>query len=241
MGPRVAVPADPASIIAFEGIQEGMQPMIGQFKSGADIGQLTEAISEYELRLAQYANLPASDIQRVRGAARSGYSIALSNEGKRKAQNRYKAQQMRGDIELIGLVAMMSNRERGTSYPEKGYSIAYTAIEASPREAENQRKQIEFELRLGMIGPVDAYRKLNEGTTVSQALRALDNAKQQASLIGSTDTAANYTSTGRPSSASVVANLSGQVAEGIVSRDAAVEQLINILGFSREQADSMIS
>ena len=241
VGPRVAVPADPASIIAFEGLQEGMQPMIGQFQAGADIKALTEAIGEYESRLAQYANLPASDIQRVRGAPRSGYSIALSNEGKRKAQQRYKNQQSRGDRELIGLVAMMLNGEFGSRYPETGYSIAYTAIEHSPSEAKNQREQIEFEMRLGMIGPIDAYQRLNPGATISTALAALENARHQNELIRPLETSANYSSAGRPSSASVVANLNSQVADGTTTREAAVEQLINILGFTREQSRAMIS
>ena len=239
LGPRVAAPADPASLIAFEAIGE-QQPMVGQFNAGSDPKELGEAISEFELRLAEYAGLPASDIQRVRGAARSGYSIALSQEGRREAQKQYRPQFETGDRQLINLTAIMLNRATGSSYPEGGYSIAYQSIPQSKSEAEAQRASLDYQLKNGLIGPIDIYQALHPESTIEQALSAMREARAQASMIEVGISRADYSNTGRPSAAGVVATLTQQVAEGLLTREAAINQLVNIMGFSRPQAEVMI-
>lgn len=239
IGPRVAVPADPASIIAFEAIND-LQPQIGQFTAGADVVALSEAIRDYELRLAQYAGLPASDVQRVGNQARSGYSIALSKSGKREAQQQFRAQFMKGDQELIALTAIMLNRETGSSLPESGYSIFYSAIPKSNSEIREDREQLEFELRLGLLGPLDAYRRLHPGTTLAQALAAMKEAQDQNKMIQIETVKTDYAMTGRPSAAKIVADLNIQVQQNALPRSVAIAQLVQIMGYSEEQARQMI-
>ena len=239
IGPRVAVPADPASIIAFEAIND-LQPQIGQFAAGADVVALSEAISEYELRLAQYAGLPASDVQRVGKQARSGYSIALSNSGKREAQQQFRSQFMKGDQQLIALTAIMLNLKTGSSFPESGYSIFYSSIPKSSSEIRDDREQLEFELRLGLLGPLDAYRRLHPGTTLAQALAAMKEAQDQNKMIQIETVKTDYAMTGRPSAAKIVADLNVQVQQNALPRSVAIAQLVQIMGYSEEQARQMI-
>ena len=236
-GPRMSVPADPASIIMFE--THGDQPgSVGQFNAGADISEFGESISEYELRLAQYAGLPASDIQRVKGNARSGYSIALSNRGKREVQARSLPQMERGDLELIRLTAIMLNNRAGREvYPETGYSITYNSIPDSIEERRARREEITYEMGLGLLGPLDAYMRLYPGTTPDQAIAALDRSSRQRDVY---QPAIQQISASPSSAAKLAQDLSAQVAAGSIPRSAAVSQLQVMLGLSFEQANSLI-
>ena len=239
-GPRLSVPADPASIIIFESTGD-QSPTVGQFNAGADISDFGESISEYELRLAQYAGLPASDVQRVKGAARSGYSIALTNAGKREVQAAARPQMEAGDLELIRLTAIMLNASPARAgldrLPERGYYIRYSAIPDSVEERRARREEIEFEIGMGLMGPLDAYMKLYPGTTPEQAIAALDRASRQRDVY---QPAIQHVSKSPSSAAKLAQDLSTHVAAGTIPRGAAVSQLEIMLGLSPTQANSLI-
>jgi hypothetical protein len=104
--PSGAMVTDPASLLEFESPvdrEENTQPMVGQFQPGGDIAVMERGIADFVARLAQSADVPPSDIQRMTGQAQSGAAISLNNEGKRSAQRRY-AESFRDSDERLMMV-----------------------------------------------------------------------------------------------------------------------------------------
>jgi len=183
-GRRTEVTTDPATVIILESnadsAAETGQPMVGQWSQATDLESLERAISAFANRLAQDAGVSPSDIQRLGGTARSGYAIALTNEGKRHAQRKFAPQFREADAHLVGLTAAMLNRHHGTTLPESGYSVLYQQIPLSPQELEARRKHVLELLEAGLIDRVAAYQQLNPGLSDDQAradLQAIDAAR----------------------------------------------------------------
>lgn len=171
---RTEVIADPAVIMRAESVAEGRQPLIGQFDAGADPAVLEGVISALANRIAIDAGLPPADIQRMGGTARSGYAIALSNEGKRSAARRYAPIFRPRDEALISLTAILVNRATGGSLPEAGYSVVYRDLPLSPEELQSRRANVLELLGARMISRVNAYRELNPGLSAEDARRELE-------------------------------------------------------------------
>ena len=168
-GRRAAVVTDPAVLLALELIEENQQPMVGQWRAGCDVEMLGRAIDAYAARLAFTAGLRAGDVQRVSAGARSGYAIAMTNEGKRVAQRRFRPQFQWGDERLIALTAIMLNRATSSSYPEDGYTVIHREIPLSPQELQARREHVVEMVREGLMSKLQAYQELNPGITREQA------------------------------------------------------------------------
>lgn len=184
-GRRQSVPADPAMILIFQVLEEqGGQPIIGQWEPAANIDALFSAIGQYESRLAEFANVSPADIQRLSGEARSGYAIAITNEGKRSAQRRFEPQFRRGDIELMELSAILVNRATGSTLPETGYGVAYKALPLSAAERKAVLETIGLKVEQGLMSKIDAYMELHPGVSREEAIKELVRIRQdEAALI----------------------------------------------------------
>jgi len=170
---RMEVIADPAVIMRAESTQEGRQPIISQFQPGADPAMLEGVISALANRIAIDAGLPPADIQRMGGTAKSGYAIALSNEGKRTAAKRYAPIFRPVDERMIETTAVLMNRATGSNLPEFGYQVRYRDLPLSPEELAARRANV-IELRnAGLISRVKAYQELNPGITEATARQEL--------------------------------------------------------------------
>lgn len=166
---RMEVIADPAVIMRAESMQEGRQPLISQFAAGADPAMLEGVISALANRIAIDAGLPPADIQRMGGTAKSGYAIALSNEGKRTAAKRYAPMFRPVDERMMATSATLWNRATGGNLPEFGYQVRYRDLPLSPEELAARRANV-IELRnAGLISRVKAYQELNPGITDATA------------------------------------------------------------------------
>jgi hypothetical protein len=171
-GRRQRLPTDPASLLLLESDGD-VQPMIGQFGPGADVDTLLSSIMSYETRVASWAGVSASDVHRS-GAARSGYAIAISNEGKRAAARRFEPQFRDGDTRLAMLSAILLNRAKGTNFPEGGYRIRYESVPESAEEKKGEREHILGLLDSGLMDMASAYQTLNPGTSRADAEAALE-------------------------------------------------------------------
>ena len=179
---RMSVSTDPSSILCFTGDPDSStQPLIGQFQAGmSDPATMLGAITTYERRLATQMGIDPASVQKVSSDPRSGYSIAMSKESMRDAQQRFQPTFSVSDIEAIEKSAMISNRLLGTNYPESGYVISYESIELSEGEQKAQRENIIALLDKGLYSPVDAMFKLYpELTTEEQAMEKLRLIRQQ--------------------------------------------------------------
>ncbi len=122
--------SDPTAFHEFE-VQDGFagQPsltMLTQSVSAVDVG---EAISILDRRIAVFAGIDPSEIQRAGGDQRAGYAIALSMEGKRQAALRYAPVFRYADSETLALTAIVANRLWGTQIlPEDGWGVEYAGI-----------------------------------------------------------------------------------------------------------------
>lgn len=160
---RHEVIADPATVLLLEhdGSDHASQAVIGQWGPAAEVGELAEALSQFEARVAEFADVSPSDVQRLGGTARSGYAIALTNQGKRDAQQRMEPVFRRADEELLSKTAAVLNRSTGAGLPEDGYRLAYHAVPRSPQEIREEREHVLALLDRGLISPVRAYAQLH--------------------------------------------------------------------------------
>jgi len=177
-GHRRTVVADPATVLILTPDQGFTgQPSVGQWNASASPRELEEVISSIANRVAIEAGLPPADIQRMGGTARSGYAIALSNEGKRAAARRFAPSFQASDEELVGKTAALLNRSGGFNLPERGYTVHYQDLPLSPEEASSRRENAISLLNAGLMSRLDAYIELHPGLSRDQArldLAAID-------------------------------------------------------------------
>lgn len=169
-GARREVVTDPATVLKLSQDPDYVgQPSVGQWAASASPSELEDVIASMANRIAVEAGLPASDIQRTGGTARSGYAISLSNEGKRQAARRWAPSFRASDEELIGKTAAMLNRATGSNLPEAGYSVLYQDLPLSPDELASRRTNVLELLGARLISRKQAYIEIHPGMTDEQA------------------------------------------------------------------------
>lgn len=171
-GARREVISDPATVLMLRASDE-QQPVIGQWQAGCDTTALESTIASCANRLAQDAGVSPADIQRMGGTARSGYAIALSNEGRRDAQKSYSQSFRAADEELVMKAAILANRAMGTQFPEGGYSVQYRSIPLSGSELDARRKHALELLDAGLMTRIDALRLFDDSLTEQDAVAML--------------------------------------------------------------------
>ncbi len=171
-GQRFEIVTDSATVLALRATDE-QQPLVGQWNPGGNPVELEQVIAALANRLAQDAGVSPADIQRMGGTARSGYAIALSNEGKRDAQRRYAASFREADERLVMTTAILMNRATGSDYPESGYSVSYRAIPLSGQEMEARRRHALEMLEAGLLSRVEAIRLFDDSMSEQDAVAVL--------------------------------------------------------------------
>lgn len=171
---REAIVPDPATVLLFSPTDESMSPQIGQWEAGADPNTLQEAIGNYERRIAAFAGVSASDVQRVAGDPRSGFALAINREAAREAQRRYEPVFRPVDEQVMGITAAMVNAITGRDeLPEYGYRIQYASLPPSVEERQGEREHVLALIGAGLLDRVSAYQQLHPGMTRGDAERAL--------------------------------------------------------------------
>lgn len=166
-GRRNDVVADPATVAAFEALDEtGGSPQIGQWSSPVDPDKFYSAIERYERRVVEMA-LSQVGVSRRDSDVRSAMSLAVSREAQREAQRAYEPVFRRSDLKLCQLVAGL----RGE--PTAGWKINYRSIprDASELAAELDRAQKMVEM--GLLDKASAYQLLHPGLTDAEAEAAI--------------------------------------------------------------------
>lgn len=170
---------DPATVALFEGMEDAAsQAILGQWSPGADPQVMADAISVYERRVAAYAGISPSDVQRTAGDPRSGFAIALNREAQREAQRRYEPVFRPSDEAYMRATAVVCNSAAGSRvFPETGYRITYAGLPASPEERQAEREHIEKLIEMKLMDPIAAYRSLHPELTHDQAREALKKSR----------------------------------------------------------------
>lgn len=150
------IPTDPASLLNFEPSTD-VNPILGQFKAGADPVALGEAIRAYSADLSMDFGISETDLARLGGSPRSGYAISLSREGVRAAQRRAEPQFRRGDVETLNKIAAFWNAATGSNLPESGWEIKYPGVPLSSEEKNQAVDEWKALSELGVASTVDLY------------------------------------------------------------------------------------
>lgn len=160
--PRREVVADPAVVLELQPTADYQgQPQAGQWQTASDPLHFAEAVVLYERRLIAYAGLDPSDVQRVSGDPRSGYSLAITREGKREAQRRLAPVFALPDAELLRVTAIAVNRALGiTLLPETGWSVEYQSLPPSAEERAAEREEAVALLAAGLISRPEARARI---------------------------------------------------------------------------------
>ena len=181
-GSRSEIVTDPSTVLQLISTNDGdsesyPQPLVGQWKPGADIAILESTLANMVARVATDAGIPPSDIQRLGGTARSGAAISLTNKGKRDQQRKFQPVFREPDERLIGLCAVLLNSATGSKFAEGGYTVIYQQLPLSPEELKARREEVFEMLDRALITPVDAYIELHPGTPKEVARAKIDEAR----------------------------------------------------------------
>ena len=181
-GSRSEIVTDPSTVLQLVSTNDGdsesyPQPLVGQWKPGADIAILESTLANMVARVATDAGIPPSDIQRLGGTARSGAAISLTNKGKRDQQRKFQPVFREPDERLIGLCAVLLNSATGSKFAEGGYTVIYQQLPLSPEELKARREEVFEMLDRALITPVDAYIELHPGTPKEVARAKIDEAR----------------------------------------------------------------
>lgn len=180
--PIRTIQLEPGTIVFLEGAGTG-QILVQEVGPGAQVVDLEEFSTRYERRICVMAGINPADIQRMGGDERSGFAIAISNQGKRVAQEEQTEVYRRYDIELLEVAAVVANRLLGTSFPETGYGIEYAPIPKTPDEQAAEREEIIFDLDHGFVSPAEALMRRRPGLSRAEAEQTLvRNAQSRAML-----------------------------------------------------------
>lgn len=166
---RSQLPADPTAILnlIIDPDQSGTA-MVGQFQVGADPAVIQQAIGNYERRVASFAGISASDVQREAGDPRSGFAISINKEAKRESQRRYMPQFMRGDTELLKKTAALLNLSSDATFATE-WAINYEMVPVSVDEMRASRENAIELLNAGLISQEEAYIMVHPGSTKAEA------------------------------------------------------------------------
>jgi hypothetical protein len=177
------ISVEPGSFVPIEAISDNLQPSVVQLQPGFDPMKVMEAIGLFEAGLAEYAGVNAADLVRTGADPRSGVSLSISREGLRTAQARFEPQLRRGDLSVLSISAKVLNAATGTAYPETGYTIGYPSLPLSSAEVQALREDLLAKTAAGLMSKVDAYMRLNPGTTREQAIADLQRIRAENALF----------------------------------------------------------
>lgn len=155
------------------------QPSATQIGPGANLPVLSSFVQQYAASLAAAYGLNASDVTRVSADPTSGFALFVSERGKRMVQRQVEPLFRASDLERLRMHAAMQKAAGNGQFDEQGYSITYSQIEDSPQEQQAARDEIDWQVERGYLSPIDAYQRLNPGTSRADARAAILQARRE--------------------------------------------------------------
>jgi len=177
------IPIHPGVILQFASTT-GVAVQFGEWKAGMDPKAYRDAIEGYVRELAIHAGISPSDLKVTGG--QSGYAIALSKEGKRKAEKRVIPSLRRADrLRLATAAKLVNAAHEANLLPEdpRAYVLTYNGVQESSEERKADTDEASKQREQGVLGPVQHYQKLHpEKDDVAALADLIANAKQEAML-----------------------------------------------------------
>lgn len=158
---RQEIVLDPSTIATINQTDPQFPVSVGAWTSPVDPAAMQEAIGQDERRLASNAGVPSAELIRSNSDPRSGYSMALSMDGKKQAAKRFEPVFRRSDLQLLKSIAIMVNSVLGSEYlAEDGWSISYRQGSMTEDEFALRQDRIIAQLDAGLISKAEARSKL---------------------------------------------------------------------------------
>lgn len=190
-----AVPGQPGArvirmnqlgVMLFRSIKDG-RGALSQFQPGMDPKSAGEAIAAFAVELAVYAGIASQDVSISGGSTgQSGYAIAISRDGQRRARKRLEVPMSRGDcIRLAQGAALLNAYTQGPTLPEdpKLYRVQYAEMAKSLDEVKADLERADSLRAAGVLGLVDHYLQWHPGLTREQAIEEMvRNAVEEAEI-----------------------------------------------------------
>ena len=172
---RARVAVDPTSLLMFSSTGDG-RGSVGSIGASIDPLALAQAVVLYQQIVATHLGVSPADVQITSSSPQSGIAIALSREGLRKMQRRYKPQFKAGDEELLQKTAWVHNTfgdEDLPRLPVSGYRVDHQGIPLSAEEITSALEKNERSLEMGLKSEVDILMELDPGLTRQDAMTRL--------------------------------------------------------------------
>ena len=90
-----------------------------------------------------------------------------------------------GDAELVAKIAALTNRARGTTLPEEGYTVGYQVLPLGGDEARTRDESVRARMGMGLLTRADALRVYHPEWTDQQILTYLAQVDRERALLGS--------------------------------------------------------
>jgi hypothetical protein len=150
---------------------------LGQFDPAMDPKSAGESIGAFATELAVYAGVAPQDVSIGGGSTgMSGYAIAISREGQRKARQKLQVPMGHGDqLRLATEARMLNAYTTGTPLPTDpaDYQIRYAEAERSLPEVKMDLERAQALREAGVLNRVDLFMEFNPGVTREQAKQRL--------------------------------------------------------------------
>lgn len=174
-------------VLMFRSIGE-RQGHLDHFPPAMDPRSQGEANAAWAAQLAVYAGIAPQDISISGGSVgMSGYAIALSRDGQRRARNKLAVPMQEGDRLRLSIEAAMLNAyTTGPELPEEpdAYRIIYAELEQSAEERKADREEALALREAGVLGMVDFYLRWNPQLTREQAIQEIiRSAREDAAIL----------------------------------------------------------
>lgn len=230
------ISTDPSSLLMFEASSAAGAGQVGVLEPSADPKSVIEAIRDYLTMVAMNMGLGASDLEKTQ--AESGVAIQLRYDAIRRLQRVYLAGLRRGDLDLVSLVAKVSNQfgEGVPQLPLDGWQITYPQLPLTKEEQGDRLEVRKEEMQLGLVNEVDLYLERHPELTREEAIEKLRMVKSERDQIATTAAAQSLNGAQVQAAAAVVA----EVAYARLPRESGVAMLISFFGLTSDQAEQIM-
>lgn len=173
----------PNTIAQFTSTQ-GQNVAFGSWAPSMKPMEYRQSIDGFVREFAIHAGVSPSDLQVTSG--QSGYALALTRDGQRKAQRRVEPSLRRSDRLRLALAAKMHNQAAGAlELPEdpKAYSIEYQGLPPTHDEVMAENDEANAQREAGILSPVEHYKQHHPDATDADAWTALVVAARQEAAL----------------------------------------------------------
>lgn len=162
----------PGSMVTTTPTDSSQPAQVFEMGPSGDVVSLLSVASAYELMAAMRFGLAPGDLGQSANPT-SAAALTISAAGRRAAAAQCEEVFRAADIETIACAADVLRSAGVADYPSTGYTIAYHRIARTPDEDQAERDEIDWAVKSGQMGPIEAYRRRHPGVDEATARAAL--------------------------------------------------------------------